>query len=65
MDPDTFPFVVIGNKADLEDNRRVSEDKGRAFCLENGNLLFYEASAKDNLNVEQAFRDLGAAAVKR
>lgn len=28
-------------------------------------MMFLEASAKNNFNVEQAFRDLGAAAVKR
>ncbi len=27
--------------------------------------MFVETSAKNNFNVEQAFRDLGAAAVKR
>jgi len=28
-------------------------------------MLFYEASAKDNVNVEVAFKELGAKAVKR
>lgn len=28
-------------------------------------MLFYECSAKNNFNVEQAFKDLGAAAIKR
>ena len=28
-------------------------------------MLFYESSAKNNLNVETAFKELGAQAVKR
>ena len=28
-------------------------------------MLFFESSAKNNINVEQAFRELGAKAVKR
>jgi aspartate carbamoyltransferase catalytic subunit len=28
-------------------------------------MLFFESSAKTNINVEQAFRELGAKAVKR
>ena len=37
----------------------------RKFCQQNGNMLFYESSAKNNLNVENAFKELGALAVKR
>lgn len=65
QDPDSFPFVVIGNKVDLQDNRRVSTADGQRFCKDNGNMLFFESSAKNNFNVEQAFKDLGAAAIKR
>ena len=64
-DPDTFPFLVIGNKVDLADNRRVSTNEGKSFCEQNGGMLFYECSAKNNFNVEAAFRELGAAAIKR
>lgn len=38
---------------------------GKKFSAQNGNMLFYECSAKNNFNVDQAFRDLGAAAIKR
>jgi Ras-related protein Rab-7A len=31
-DPDTFPFLVIGNKVDMQDNRRISTLDGKKFC---------------------------------
>jgi len=57
--------LVIGNKVDLEDQRKVTATEGRKFCQQNGNMLFFESSAKNNVNVENAFRELGANAVKR
>ena len=63
--PDTFPFLVIGNKCDLEDQRKVSIIEGKKFAQQNGGMLFYESSAKDNVNVETAFKELGAAAIQR
>lgn len=63
--PETFPFLVIGNKVDLEDQRKVSSLEAKKFCQQNGNMLFFEASAKNNLNVELAFKDLGQQAIKR
>ena len=62
---DTFPFLVIGNKVDLEEQRKVSTLDGKKFCQQNGNMIFFESSAKNNINVENAFRELGAKAVKR
>ena len=60
-----FPFLVIGNKVDLEEQRKVSTIDARKFCQQNGDMIFHEASAKDNVNVEIAFRELGGKAVKR
>ena len=55
--PETFPFIVVGNKVDIEaENRQVSTISLQRFCQENGNMLFIETSAKDNTNVEKAFR---------
>ena len=54
--PDSFPFLVVGNKLDLEQSQRsVAYKQLEKFSKENGEMLFVEASAKSNLNVEQAF----------
>ena len=65
QDNESFPFVVIGNKIDLEVHRKISTFDGQNFCQENGNMIFYESSAKNNINVENAFRELGAQAIRR
>ena len=55
--PDSFPFLVVANKLDLEqEQRQVAFKQLERFCKENDGMLFVEASAKSNLNVEQAFQ---------
>jgi len=55
-DPEGFPFVVIGNKIDVEESKRmISSKRAMTFCQSNGNLPYFETSAKEALNVEQAF----------
>lgn len=52
----TFPFLVVGNKVDVPaDQREVSVEEARAWCAENGSPPSVETSAKDAINVEQAF----------
>ena len=48
--------VVIGNKIDVEENKRmISSKRAMTFCQSKGNLPYFETSAKEALNVEQAF----------
>lgn len=54
-DPKRFPFLIVGNKNDLHDQRKVSESKAKAWCKNNGDLQFVDTSAKVNHNVELAF----------
>ncbi|EGX51376.1 hypothetical protein TWF569_001792 [Orbilia oligospora] len=55
-DADSFPFVVIGNKIDVDDGKRqVPQKRAMAFCQSKGNLPYFETSAKEAINVEQAF----------
>jgi small GTP-binding protein len=49
-----FPFVVLGNKVDVS-SRDVAEDAARNWCARNGSMPYYETSAKDSINVENAF----------
>lgn len=55
MEPDTFPFLVIGNKVDMDKKRVVGLLEAEIWCEENG-LRHYECSAKENWNVADAFK---------
>ncbi|MEW5305435.1 MAG: hypothetical protein WDW38_010465 [Sanguina aurantia] len=56
-DPDSFPFMVLGNKIDVEggSTRQVSEKKAKQWCASKGNIPYFETSAKEDTNVETAF----------
>jgi len=57
-DPDRFPFVVIGNKIDMENTRVVSTKRLQQWCSSKGDIPFFETSAKEAINVEQAFQTI-------
>ncbi|XP_005111036.1 ras-related protein Rab-9B [Aplysia californica] len=50
-----FPFLVLGNKVDVP-SRDVGEEAARSWCARNGNLPYFETSAKDSTNVDMAFK---------
>lgn len=63
--PETFPFMVVGNKLDLaEDSRVIEKETADEFCRREG-MECIETSARDNLNVEVAFAKLAEQALKR
>jgi len=63
---DTFPFVVLGNKADLATSKRqVSTQKAKAWCQSKGDIPYFETSAKEALNVEQAFHTIAKNALQQ
>ncbi|KIH89133.1 hypothetical protein SPBR_08986 [Sporothrix brasiliensis 5110] len=53
-DPDNFPFVVLGNKIDVEESKRVAHD-----------IPYFETSAKEAINVEQAFEVIAKNALQQ
>jgi GTPase KRas protein len=55
-DDEGFSVVIVGNKSDRNAERVVSTDDGRALAREL-NSGFFEASAKLNVNIENAFFD--------
>ncbi|XP_078174326.1 ras-related protein Rab7 [Carex rostrata] len=65
-DPENFPFVVLGNKIDVDggNSRVVSEKKARAWCASKGNIPYFETSAKEGFNVEAAFECIAKNALK-
>jgi len=50
------PMVVIGNKIDLVEQRLVSELIATSWCMAQDKIMHFEVSAKDAINVEQAFK---------
>jgi Ras-related protein Rab-7A len=62
---DTFPFVVLGNKADMASKRQVSVAKAKAWCNSKGDIPHFETSAKEALNVEQAFHTIAKNALQQ
>ncbi|XP_031573539.1 ras-related protein Rab-9A-like [Actinia tenebrosa] len=59
-DPENFPFILLGNKVDVE-SRAVQQEDADSWCRQNGGVPYFETSAKDSTNVNEAF----LAAVKR
>jgi Ras-related protein Rab-7A len=93
-DPENFPFVVLGNKIDMEESKRmvrdtslstcpcvsyrldqkawrsplwtyvhaadpqVSQKRAMTWCQAKGNIPYFETSAKEAINVEQAFQTI-------
>lgn len=55
-DPDSFPFIVLGNKVDVTDKaREVPTRRAKTWCAAQGSLPIFETSAMDDINVELAF----------
>ncbi|XP_062607690.1 ras-related protein Ral-A-like isoform X1 [Saccostrea cucullata] len=54
---DTIPFLLVGNKADLEDRRYVSVEEAQERAKQ-WNVPYVETSAKTRANVDKVFYDL-------
>lgn len=54
---DNAQVILVGNKCDMSDERVVSVDSGRLLAEQLG-FEFFEASAKENINVKQTFERL-------
>lgn len=56
-DEDHVPMVLVGNKCDLEEERQVPMGEGQDLA-KSFNCPFIESSAKQRINVEEAFFEL-------
>ncbi|XP_067086991.1 ras-related protein Rab-3D-like [Osmerus mordax] len=54
---DNAQVIMVGNKCDLEDDRIVPTEDSHRLAEDLG-FQFFEASAKDNMNVKQVFERL-------
>jgi Ras-related protein Rab-7A len=64
-DADNFPFVILGNKLDKETERKVQTNKVQQWARDKNNIPFFETSAKDSINVEEAFQDIARHALSQ
>ncbi|PKU75697.1 Ras-related protein Rab7 [Dendrobium catenatum] len=66
-DPGTFPFILVGNKVDVDggNSRVVSEKKAKEWCASRGNIPYFETSAKEDFNVDSAFLQIAKMALEK
>lgn len=66
QDPQSFPFIVVGNKVDLgEATREVNAEDVRQWLSYHGNLPYFETSAKTDINIGQVFEESVQQWIKR
>ncbi len=51
-----IPLLLIGNKIDLANQRKIPKDYGKKIATMNKMTEFYEVSAKEGTNVEDVFQ---------
>ena len=56
---DNAQVILVGNKCDMEHERVVSRERGATLAAQLG-VEFYEASAKENINVKVRVQSLTA-----
>ena len=61
---DDFPFLLLGNKSDLQE-KAVQQSAAREYAQLNGNMIFYEVSAKTAENVQAAFEAIVRCALEK
>jgi GTPase KRas protein len=52
-----FQITLLGNKADLEDEREVSREEGEA-CAKSMGCTFREGSVKTRINIDESVEEL-------
>jgi len=68
-DPEKFPFVVLGNKVDLKEQRVVTMKEAKQYCIQRNitsesQPMYWETSAKTKECVDQAFYQVAQLALQ-
>ncbi|KAH7589902.1 Ras family [Nakaseomyces glabratus] len=64
--PESFPFVILGNKVDIEDSKKVvSEKAGQELAKSLGDVPLFLTSAKSAINVDTAFEEIAKSALQQ
>ena len=64
-DSDKYPFVLLGNKSDITESIKVKDEDIKKYCNSHNNMSYFSVSAKNNENVEEAFKKVADLAFKR
>lgn len=64
--PETFPFVILGNKIDIEESKKtVNTKSAQELAKSLGNIPLFLTSAKDAINVDNAFEEIARNALQQ
>ena len=63
-EPEKFPFILVGNKVDRQDEREVEESSVQEFLTKHPKIKHMTTSAKNREGVETAFEKIALASVE-
>lgn len=64
--PETFPFVILGNKVDIDETKKVvSANAAQELAKSLGNTPLFMTSAKDSINIDNAFEEIARSALQQ
>lgn len=55
IDSEHFPFILLGNKSDQENEIKVTKEEINTYCKEHNDMPYFATSAKEDINLEEAF----------